>query len=132
MGVARQASTLTAAGLVEELKAEGEGEGEDELDKRLGVGQEPKIGRLIVEIDGEGAVVTYRIGGVPHVSSPGQRPFAQMRHGEGNVLKDQMNCERLGSSPLNSVECDGDDARLKELRIPNREEALAVVHITTP
>src|SRR5713101_3067227 len=114
MGVARQASTLTAAGLVEELKAEGEEEGEDELDERVGVGQEPKIGRLIVEIDGEGAVVTYRFGGVPHVSSPGQRPFAQMRHGEGNVLKEQMNCERLGSSPLNSVEC-GDRAILGPL-----------------
>src|SRR6266436_1422906 len=106
MGVARQASTLTAAGLVEELKAEGEEEGEDELDERVGVGQEPKIGRLIVEIDGEGAVVTYRFGGVPHVSSPGQRPCAQMRHGEGNVLKEQGYCERLGSSPLNSVECE--------------------------
>ena len=35
MGVARQAPTLTAAGLVEELKAEGEEKGEDELDKRL-------------------------------------------------------------------------------------------------
>ena len=104
MGVARQAPTLTAAGLVEELKAEGEEEGEDELDERVGVVQEPKIGRLIVEIDGEGAVVTYRFGGVPHVSSPGQRPFAQMRHGEGNVLKDQVYCERLGASPLNSVE----------------------------
>ena len=30
------------------------------------------------------------------------------------------------------VSTNGDDARLKELRIPNREEALAVVHITTP
>src|SRR3989475_2302431 len=28
-----------------------------------------------------------------------------MRHGEGNVLKDQVYCERLGASPLNSVEC---------------------------
>ena len=37
MGVARQAPTLTAAGLVEELKAEGEEEGEDEFDKRFGV-----------------------------------------------------------------------------------------------
>lgn len=90
MGVARQAPTLTAAGLVEERKAEGEEEGEDELDERVGVVQEPKIGRLIVEIDGEGAVVTSRFGGVPHVSSPGQRPFAQMRHGEGNVLKDRL------------------------------------------
>jgi len=35
MGVARQAPTLAAAGLVEELKAEGEEKGEDELDKRL-------------------------------------------------------------------------------------------------
>jgi hypothetical protein len=32
MGVARQASTLAAAGLVEELKAEGKEKGEDELD----------------------------------------------------------------------------------------------------
>src|SRR6266481_3663660 len=104
MGVARQASTLTAAGLVEELKAEGEEEGEDELDERLGVGQEPKIGRLIVEIDGEGAVVTYRFGGVPHVSSPGQRPFAQMRHGEGNVLKDQM---FYSLNPTTSLWCVG-------------------------
>src|SRR5262244_996676 len=28
-----------------------------------------------------------------------------MRHREGNVLKDQASCERLGASPLNSVEC---------------------------
>src|SRR5256714_14894022 len=30
------------------------------------------------------------------------------------------------------VGANGDEARLKELCIPNREEALAVVHITTP
>ena len=35
--VARQAPTRAAAGLVEELKAEGEEEGEDELDKRFGL-----------------------------------------------------------------------------------------------
>src|SRR5712691_1434918 len=99
MRVARQALTRAAAGLVEELKAE------DELDERVGVVQDPNLGRLIVEIDGEGAVVTYRFGGVPHVSSPGQRPFAQQRCDQGNVLKDQVYCERLGSSPLNSVEC---------------------------
>jgi hypothetical protein len=28
-----------------------------------------------------------------------------MRHREGNVLKDQASCERLGAPPLNSVEC---------------------------
>ena len=42
MGVARQAATLAAAGLVEELKAEGEEKGEDELDKRFGVVYEAK------------------------------------------------------------------------------------------
>ena len=40
MGVARQAPPHLAAGLAEELKAEGEEKGEDELDKRLGVVKE--------------------------------------------------------------------------------------------
>ena len=33
---------------------------------------------------------TSRFGGVPHVSSPGQRPCTQMRHREGNILKEQV------------------------------------------
>ena len=105
MGVARQAAALAAAGLVEELKAESEKKREHELDKRFGVAQERSVGRLIMEIDGERAVVACRFGGVSHVSSPGQMPLARMRHGEGHVLKDQASCERLGTSPLNSVEC---------------------------
>ena len=40
MGVARQAPALAAAGLVGELKAEGEEKGEDELDKRFAVAKE--------------------------------------------------------------------------------------------
>jgi hypothetical protein len=44
--------------------------GEDELDKRLGVAQEFSVGRLIVEIDGDGAVFAYRFGSLSHVSSP--------------------------------------------------------------
>ena len=52
MGVARQASTLAAAGLVEELKAESEKKREHELDKRFGVAQELSVSRLIMEIDG--------------------------------------------------------------------------------
>jgi hypothetical protein len=42
MGVACETATLAAAGLVEELKAEGEEEGEDELDKRFGVATRAK------------------------------------------------------------------------------------------
>jgi hypothetical protein len=53
-----------------ELEAEGEDEGEDILDERLGVTQERKVGRLIVEIDGEGAILAWRFGGLSHVSSP--------------------------------------------------------------
>ena len=76
MGVARQAPTLTAAGLVEELEAEGEEEGEDKLDKRVGGAQEPKVGRLIVEIDGDRTVFACQFGSLCHVS-----PFAQMAVG---------------------------------------------------
>src|SRR5712691_1705529 len=57
------------------------------------------------EVDGDRAVVAYRFGGVSHVSSPVQMPLAWSRHGEGNALKDQAYCERLGVPPLNSVEC---------------------------
>jgi len=106
MRVARQASTRAAAGFVCELEAEGEEEGEDAFDKRFAITKELEVGGFVVEIDSDGAVLACRFGGVSHVSSPGQRPLARMRYGDGNVLKDQAYCERLGSSPLNSVECD--------------------------
>jgi hypothetical protein len=61
--VARQAATRTAAGLVEELKTRREEEGEDKLDKRLGVVKEPVVSRFVVEIDGDGAVCAGRFGG---------------------------------------------------------------------
>jgi len=70
MGVACQAAALAAAGLVEELEAKRKDEGEDELDKRLGVVEERKVGRLIVEVDGDGPVVACCFGGLCHVSSP--------------------------------------------------------------
>jgi hypothetical protein len=70
VGVARQAPALAAAGLVEELKAESEKKREHELDKRFGVAQELSVSRLIMEIDGERAVVACRFGGLSHVSSP--------------------------------------------------------------
>ena len=72
MGVARQAAALAAAGLVYELEAKRKDEGEDELDKRLGVVEERKVGRLIVEVDGDGPVVACRFGGLSHVSPPVQ------------------------------------------------------------
>ena len=70
MGVARQAPAAATRGLVCELETDRQDKGEDELDKRLGVAQEFNVGRLIVEIDGDGAVFAYRFGSLSHVSSP--------------------------------------------------------------
>ena len=75
MGVARQASTRAAAGLVEELKTESEQKREHELDKRCGVAQERNVGRLIVEIDGDGSVtrVTLAVCPMSHLHAEGCR-----------------------------------------------------------
>jgi len=56
MGVACQATTLAAAGLVGELEADRQEKGKDEFDKRFGVAQEISVGCLIAEVDGESAV----------------------------------------------------------------------------
>jgi hypothetical protein len=106
MGVACEAATLAAAGLMGELETEGEDEGEDKLDERLGIIQERKVGRLIVEIDGEGAILARRFGGLSHVSSPFTEPFVRMRHRERNVLKYQAYGESVTILPRNSGECD--------------------------
>ena len=66
-GVAGQAPAAAPGGLVGERKAAREEEGKDEREKRWGMAQERKGGRLIVEVDGHGAVRTGRCGGL----SPG-------------------------------------------------------------
>ena len=76
MGVARQAATCAATGFVCELEADREDEGEDPLDKRLGVVEKRKVGRLIVEVNGDGTVLACRFGGRFHVS-----PSVQMALG---------------------------------------------------
>ena len=53
MGMTRQAPATATGGLVGELKAQGE----DTFDKRFAVAKELNVGRFIVEIDGDGAVV---------------------------------------------------------------------------
>lgn len=59
-----------------ELKAKCEEKGEDELDKRPAVVKELKVGRFIVEIDGNGAVDASLAGRVSHGSSSGQMVVA--------------------------------------------------------
>jgi hypothetical protein len=106
MGMARQAPTTAVTGcLVCELEAESEEKGEDDLAERLGVAQERSVGRFIVEIDGDGTVLACRFDGLSHGSPSVQMAIVRMRHGEGNVLKDQAYGKRLRVSPRNSVEC---------------------------
>jgi hypothetical protein len=45
-----------------ELKAQGQDKGEDEFDKRLAIVQQAKVGRFILEINGDRAVVPRRCG----------------------------------------------------------------------
>jgi hypothetical protein len=62
---------VTSAGrCVLELKAQGEDESQDELEERLGVVEELAVGGLIVEIDGESAILAGCFVGLCHVSSP--------------------------------------------------------------
>jgi hypothetical protein len=68
MGVTGQTPAAVTGRFVDELKTQGEDEGEDKLDKRLAIGNELKVGGFIVEIDGKGTVCPWRFGGLSHVS----------------------------------------------------------------
>ncbi len=76
MGVSRETGAAATRGFVGELQAKGEKTGEDELDKRLAIVHQLKIGGFIGEIDGDGAVFACRFGGLSHVSSPCRWPLA--------------------------------------------------------
>ena len=60
MRVAGETPTPATGRRVGELQAQGEDKGEDELDKRLAIGQQAKVGRFILKINGNGAVVPRR------------------------------------------------------------------------
>src|SRR5712664_234208 len=70
MGVPGPAPAAATGRLVCELKAKGQEKGEHAFDERLAVAQELNVGRFIVEIDGDGAVVPHPCGGLGHVSPP--------------------------------------------------------------
>ena len=75
MGVAGQAPTAATRGLVGELKAERQDEGQHTFEKRLPIAQELKVGRFVLKIDGDGPVCAWLFGCVTHVP-PGYRVFA--------------------------------------------------------
>src|SRR5690242_3476213 len=67
MGVAGQAPTAATRGLVCELKAERQDEGQHTLAKRLPITQELKVGRFVLKINRDGPVSAWLCGGVTHV-----------------------------------------------------------------
>jgi hypothetical protein len=76
MRVAREAPTTSAGSLVLQLKADGQDERHHQCDKRPAVGKELKVGRFVLEIDGDGPVFAGMAGGVAHGSSSGQMVIA--------------------------------------------------------
>jgi hypothetical protein len=68
MGVARQTKAAHACGFMLQWEAKGEEKGEDAFDKRLGVVQELKVRRFILEVDGDSAVLPYPCGCVAHMA----------------------------------------------------------------
>ena len=71
MRMARQAPAAVTGRLVFQLEAEGEEEGEHELEKRLPVCYQAKIRRFVSKIDSDGAVFSRRFRRCAHVSLPG-------------------------------------------------------------
>src|SRR5215467_6923943 len=72
MGVTRQAPTPITGGLMLQLEAEGQKEGEDALEKRLAIAQELKVGGFVLEIDSESPVFAGLASCVAHESPSGQ------------------------------------------------------------
>ena len=69
MGVAHQAPATTTAGLVFELKAQGEEKSEDEFDKCLAIVHQLQVGGWLLEIDRNGTVLAGRFSALSHGSS---------------------------------------------------------------
>jgi hypothetical protein len=70
MRVAGETPAPAPGGRVYELKAKGQETGEGELDKRLAIVQPAEVGRFILEINGDGAVVPYPCGCVAQSITP--------------------------------------------------------------
>jgi len=73
MGVTREAPAAATGGLVYELKAKGQEKGEDAFNKRPAIAKQLKVGRFILEINGNRAVCARRFGCCAHVSPPGHQ-----------------------------------------------------------
>jgi hypothetical protein len=73
MGMACQAPAATTGGLVGELKADGEDEGQHTFEKRLTIAKQLNVGRFMLKIDRDSPVCARLFGCCAHVSPPGHR-----------------------------------------------------------
>ena len=73
MGVACQTPAAATGGRVFELKAKGQEKGEHELEKRLAIVKQLKVGRFMLKIDSDGTVCARLFGCFAQVSPPGHR-----------------------------------------------------------
>jgi hypothetical protein len=73
MRVAGQAPAPATGGLMFQLQAKGEEEGEHTFDKRLAVAEQLKIGRFVQKINGDGPVFAGLRGSGSHASPSGPR-----------------------------------------------------------
>ena len=89
MGVARQASTAVTGRFVSELEAKSKEKGHNELNERFAIAEQLQVGGVILEIDGNRAVLSCRFGGAAHVSPLWYRVSNVIRHDAGNALKFQ-------------------------------------------
>ena len=69
MGMARQTAAAVAARFMVKLKADREDKRENELNESFAIAEQLKIGGVVLEINGDGTVFSYRFGGIAHVSS---------------------------------------------------------------
>jgi hypothetical protein len=76
MRMARQGSPSVTGRLVLELKAKRQHEGEDTLEKGLAITKQLKVGRFVLEIDGDSPIVAGLASGVAHGLPSGQMVVA--------------------------------------------------------
>jgi hypothetical protein len=73
MGVACKTPATAPSGLVFELKAEGQEEGDHAFDKGFAIAKQLKVGRFMLKINRDSPVFAGLASGIVHGSSSGQR-----------------------------------------------------------
>ena len=89
-----------------QLKAHGQKEGEHELEERLAIAKQLKVGRFILKINGDSPVFAWLFRSASHESLLGHQVSSDdVRHDGGDPLKSQDHHAGLRALPLKAMEC---------------------------